>query len=736
MEENGIIMFNCGTDKIIGAIVALYSLRKFYNGPITFYVEDPCLSTFEQTLKYFNCEVVHLPESKKSPLIKKTELFADPPYNKTLWLDSDIVVVDKIDEMFDALNEVDVCIPHFCNKYTNSVKENLCSSRIKKFQGVVDDGFLQEALDNHPSINTGVISFKKSAEWKTFVGDWINLANKGVEIKAFVPDESSFQLLYPSIDRWRLKIKIVSSDYNIYALDSDTHEDPKIYHFAGNKSCISDIPNCNIWKNMFEEMRKDNIADINLFLPYANKRIKEYLNGGNVFCKKADKKADKKEIITNQNIKYTETITTTPQNCLLEGLVKAKDDTKILQDTSFNKNFGPSLYNQYFEHFPMFFNRFGSEIDLIGQYHGASIFFICNGPSLVSGKYDLTNLKRPGVMTYGINNGARTIRPNFWTCIDDPARFLFSIWNDPCITKIVPFSFSEKSIFENKKWKTSDKKVQDCPNIVYFRRNEKFVANRFLNELTFNWGNHKDHGGGRSVMLAALKAMFLLGFRNVFLMGADFKMSESYTYHFDEQRSKGAVNGNTDTYNKLMHQYFPELKPYFEAEGFHVYNCNPDSELKVFDYVPFEEAISFATSSLGEVENERTWGMYSKPDERQKWAIEPDDRNKAHLNNISNRMKTPVFMDNGTKIENVATAEQSPNLPSSMPMCIKNKISNSPVSKQHTEPKFSNPQKNINKQPQLTQKNRIIRSVPCGGGISFGSSGAGQHNISIEDNGR
>ena len=92
------------------------------------------------------------------------------------------------------------------------------------------------------------------------------------------------------------------------------------------------------------------------------------------------------------------------------------------------------------------------------------------------------------------------------------------------------------------------------------------------------------------------------------------------------------------THHKLMHQYFPELKPYFEAEGFHVYNCNPDSELKVFDYVPYEEAISFATSSLGEVDNERTWGMYSKPDERQKWAIEPDDRNKAHLNNISNRM--------------------------------------------------------------------------------------------------
>ena len=128
---------------------------------------------------------------------------------------------------------------------------------------------------------------------------------------------------------------------------------------------------------------------------------------------------------------------------LLEGLLKAQDDTKILKDISFDKhskNFGASLYNQYYEHIPFFFNRMGAEIDLVGQYHGSSIFFICNGPSVVKNGYDLSLLKRPGIVTYGINNGPRTIRPNFWSIVDDPARFSFSIWNDPCITKIVPFS--------------------------------------------------------------------------------------------------------------------------------------------------------------------------------------------------------------------------------------------------------------------------------------------------------
>ena len=472
---------------------------------------------------------------------------------------------------------------------------------------------------------------------------------------------------------------------------------------------------------------------------------------------------------------------------LLEGLKKAKDDEKIIKDTSSDKNFGMSLYNNYYEHFPMFFNRFGSEIDLVGQYRGASAFLICNGPSLSSGAYDLTQLKRPGIVTYGMNNGVRTIRPNFWSCVDSPERFLKSIWLDPVITKIVPLTFSEKLIFDGEKWKTASIKVQECPNIIYFRRNEKFVANRFLKELTINWGNHKDFGGGRSVMLAIIKILFLLGFRNVFLMGADFLMTEKYTYHFDEQRHSGAVKGNMNTYEKLKTVYFPELKPHFEKEGFHVYNCNKESELKVFDYVPFEDAIAFATSNLGDVDNERTWGMYSRPEERQKWVNEPPEKQKVHLNAIAARPQVPVFIDKNPSVvaEEIpvdipaedpveAPAEETannpvvnipitPGVPTAVPMPNIPKESVSPLAVaasekrnaevvKHNKPPsikfvdFKNQdlkpplaQPLITQPNQPNQPNRIIRNMPCGAGSSFGSSATeipGHINVTIEDNGR
>jgi len=257
-------------------------------------------------------------------------------------------------------------------------------------------------------------------------------------------------------------------------------------------------------------------------------------------------------------------------------------------------------------------------------------------------------------MTYGMNNGPKTFRPNFWSCVDAPERFLKSIWMDPKIMKFVPFAHFEKPIFDNEKWEMTNMVVGSCPNVVGFRRNEKFVADRFLFEDTINWGNHKDYGGGRSVFLPVLRIAFLLGFRNVYLIGVDFQMSENYTYHFDEQRSKGAVNCNKGTYDRMSKEYLPQLKPYFDAEEFHVFNCSKESGLKVFPYVNFDDAIKDMTSALGDVKNERTWGLYCKPEEREKWKQEPDAIHKQHLSNI-----TPKADNKCVKKERIVSPQTS-----------------------------------------------------------------------------
>ena len=217
-----------------------------------------------------------------------------------------------------------------------------------------------------------------------------------------------------------------------------------------------------------------------------------------------------------------------------------------------------TIANEFHQPVPFFFTREGAEVDLIGQYKGRSIFLICNGPSFAA--LDKNFLRKPGVMTFGINNGPKSFRPDFWTCVDDPQRFLKSIWLDPKITKFVPQAHFEKPIFDNEKWQMVNVKVGECPNILGYRRNEKFHAQRFLKEPHINWGCSADSGGGRSVMLPALRICYLLGFRKIYLLGCDLRMATNYTYHFDEQRSSGAVNCNLSTYDRLKSEYLPHLK--------------------------------------------------------------------------------------------------------------------------------------------------------------------------------
>jgi len=312
---------------------------------------------------------------------------------------------------------------------------------------------------------------------------------------------------------------------------------------------------------------------------------------------------------------------------------------------------------EYGQMAPKFYTRDNASINLIGIYRGASIFIIANGPSLRN--HDISLMKQPGVVTYGMNNGPRTFRPNFWSCVDDPSRFIKSIWLDPLITKIVPHAHLEKPIFDNAtdKWAMMKTKVGDCPNVWGFHRNEKFQAERFLIEDKINWGNHTDYGGGRSIMLPVFRISHLLGFRKIYLVGCDFTMTEEYTYHFDEQRKGGAVSCNRETYRRLNEEYFPALKPYLDQAGVEVYNCNPVSGLKVFPYKPYEECIAEATGRLGDVKNERTFGMYSKPGEKDEVKIEPQMNEKKNAPSLREIPKAQYK-------ETITIAEPQPSEPS------------------------------------------------------------------------
>lgn len=265
---------------------------------------------------------------------------------------------------------------------------------------------------------------------------------------------------------------------------------------------------------------------------------------------------------------------------------------------------------------PMFFNADSEPIRIENLYKNQSIFLILSGPSLLT--YDLSKIDQPGIMTFGVNNSPRVFRPNFWTMVDDPTNFMYSIWADPRITKFVPIKKTNHKIFDNTSWQETDIKVKECPGMVYYDRNEHFNHETYLYEDTINWGNHSDYGGGRSVLLVAIRLCHLLGFKNVFLLGADFKMElGQQNYAFTQDRTKSSVNNNNNTY-KQLNERFNLLRPIFEKENFFVHNCYQDSGLKSFPFISFDDAVETCLKDFPNTLIERTDGMYERRSKTEK----------------------------------------------------------------------------------------------------------------------
>jgi hypothetical protein len=281
-ETRGIIMFNRGNKMVVRAIVALYSLRKFWDGPITFYVETPYPTEFDEVLKYFKCDIIHNEQRHDlKTLVRKNSLFENPPYDLTLWLDIDTVILGKIDKMFDYLDEykTDLCIPNFCAWRSNGKQ---IKRRVERFRGLIDDKYIDESIKDHPAVNTGVLSFRRSDNWKAFVQYWTDLADRASQKKVFIPDEVACQILLPSIQEWGLTACIAPTSYNVSPLHDHGHsKEPIIAHFHGDKHVLA-VPLCDIWKSLFKEMTENNIANINAFLKYSDKRLKQYIKGENI----------------------------------------------------------------------------------------------------------------------------------------------------------------------------------------------------------------------------------------------------------------------------------------------------------------------------------------------------------------------------------------------------------------------------------------------------------------------
>jgi len=262
-------------------------------------------------------------------------------------------------------------------------------------------------------------------------------------------------------------------------------------------------------------------------------------------------------------------------------------------------------------HSALYTSRF-RPTNLDGLYAGHSAFLVGCGPSLKS--VDTTKLQVPGVLIAAMNNAPKTIRPHLWIGLDSPCQFLRSIWLDPTILKFTPAVNADRKVFDSDAWKLMATTIEKCPGVFFFMRNNIFKAADFLVEDSFCWGGTPEGGfPGRSVLLPALKLLYILGIKTVYLLGTDFKMSPGRPYHFAQTRDQHTADRNNQMYT-LVNTRLTALRPYFDKVGFTVYNCTEGSSLTAFPRMSYDEAVAQALQEWGniDIDHERSEGLYDQ----------------------------------------------------------------------------------------------------------------------------
>jgi hypothetical protein len=218
----------------------------------------------------------------------------------------------------------------------------------------------------------------------------------------------------------------------------------------------------------------------------------------------------------------------------------------------------------------------------------------------------------------GVNNVAAYAPVSSFVCSDPPSKFHFGIFLDP---KIMCFLPTPKLSGVRAKLRAKDpngdfRYLEDvtsrCPNTWGFERRSWLACDDswFLTPGAA-WGNHakgvERTGEPKTVntMLLAIRVLQYLGARKIFLLGVDFYMDPTVgpkdNYAFGELREPNAVQSNNDQY-RISNDWLKRLRPVFERWGFSVYNCNSESRLEAFDYVPFNVALKICRGKVPEGE--------------------------------------------------------------------------------------------------------------------------------------
>jgi hypothetical protein len=272
MDNQGVIFYNYGIGCAARLAVAVWTLRKHYTGPLAIISDgqeshDVCrhfAADARLGVQLLECDF-NVKKDKNHHYLSKCRLHDYTPYDVSLYIDADVVVRGDLTPMLAVAAEHEFAVPQFCDwkSSTPVIRRRLLDWR------KIRPRDMRPALEYGPAINTGVFAFRRDS---TFMADWFKIARRGR--KFFIPDEVSCQLVL-----WRYPHKVVEHFYNgSCRFDDCLSPEIRLIHYHGRKHIREGMPfHGKVWIDTYQEVERENVADINSWKPAGDRRLAAYL---------------------------------------------------------------------------------------------------------------------------------------------------------------------------------------------------------------------------------------------------------------------------------------------------------------------------------------------------------------------------------------------------------------------------------------------------------------------------
>ena len=240
-------------------------------------------------------------------------------------------------------------------------------------------------------------------------------------------------------------------------------------------------------------------------------------------------------------------------------------------------------------------------VNLNGLWAPSAGFLVCGGPSI--NKLPFHKLRERGIVSLAVNNIAGHVPVTSFVFSDPQNKFHHGLFFDPKLLTFAPIAKLKRHVrakFPDGSFRATKERVRGCPGTFGFSRKTVFDAKTFLTTQYAQWGR-----GGKQTeddkpfmclctMLLGIRLLHYLGCPRVYMLGVDFLRTEEAQYAF--KQTAGVRNGRYDHENAML----AELKPYFESDGFRLFNCNPESKCDVFPQAKFDDALEDCRGAVPE----------------------------------------------------------------------------------------------------------------------------------------